>query len=489
MNRNLSALADRYFDVLVVGGGIFGAGVARDAALRGLRVALVDKSDFASGTSSASSKLIHGGFRYLEQRRFGFVAESCRERHILQRIAPHLVRPVPFLLPVYDGGSHTLLQMRAGMTLYDLLARYRNTARHQSLSSKRALAKEPALRPQGLRGAILFYDCQEDDARFCLDNIIHAAESGAVCANYCELTGFVTRENRIVAARVADRLSHESFEITARVYVNATGPWVRRVADLTPFDGERVALSPTKGVHLVLPRLTQEAGIFFQARRDGRMLFVIPWGEYSLVGTTDTDFRGGPDDVYTAPADIEYLFSELRLLMPEAPVNESDIITTFAGIRPLLHSDAPSPSRRSREHRVIRQGQNLLTIAGGKYTTYRTIAEEAVDEIYPLLEARRAPCRTADTPLPQHRPPLSGTRISDAPAVCTSDVAHACEYEMAMTVSDVMRRRTSLALSRYGGPDTAETVAKFMAPLRGWNGGQMLWHLQQYLDEWKRNLP
>jgi glycerol-3-phosphate dehydrogenase len=489
MNRNLSALADQFFDVFVIGGGIFGAGIARDAALRGLRVALIDKSDFAGGTSSVSSKLIHGGFRYLEQRQFGLILESCRERRILQHIAPHLVQPLPFLLPVYDDNPRSLFQMRLGMTLYDALALFRNTARHRSLSPQRALLKEPGIASRGLRGAVLFYDCQEDDARFCLDNVIHAAECGAVCANYCELTSFVTREDRVVAARVADRLSHNTFDVTARAFVNAAGPWVRRIADLTPFDGERVALSPTKGVHLVLPRITQETGIFFQARRDGRMLFVIPWGDYSLVGTTDTDFSGGPDDVYAGPADIQYLFSELRLLMPEAKISESDIVTTFAGVRPLLHSDLSNPSQRSREHRIVRQGQNLLSIAGGKYTTYRAIAEQAVDEIYSICGAQPVRCRTAETPLPEHRPQPSGTKISDSPAVYTSDITHACEYEMAMTVSDIMRRRTSLALSYYGGPDTAETVARFMAPLLGWNGGQMLWHLHQYLDEWKRNVP
>jgi glycerol-3-phosphate dehydrogenase len=489
MNRHLPALADQRFDLLIIGGGIFGAGIARDAALRGLRVALIDKSDFASGTTSASSKLIHGGFRYLAHRQFGFVSESCRERRILQRIAPHLVRPLPFLFPVYDSGPHSLLTMRLGMTVYDALALFRNTARHQALSPKQTLLNEPAISARGLRGAIRFYDCQEDDARFCVDNILHAAASGAVCANYCELVGFVTREHRIVAARVADRLSHNTFEIAARAYVNAAGPWVQSIADLTPFDGDRLAPSPTKGVHLLLPRLTRQTGVFFHARRDGRILFVIPWGEYSLVGTTDTDFCGRPEEAYATPADIDYLFSELRSLMPEANIRESDIITTFAGVRPLLHSALPNPSDRSREHRIVRQGQNLLSVAGGKYTTYRIIAAEAVDRVYSILGARPAPCRTAETPLPGHRPQPSGTQIADAPVVYTSDVAHACKCEMAMTVSDVMRRRTALALSRYGGPDTAETVAKFMAPLMGWNGGQMLWHLQQYLDEWKRNLP
>jgi glycerol-3-phosphate dehydrogenase len=489
MNRDPSALSGQVFDVMIIGGGIFGAGIARDAALRGLKVALIDKSDFASGASSCSSKLIHGGFRYLEQLQFRLVAESCRERRILQRIAPHLVRPQPFLLPVYEGSPHSLTVMRLGMTLYDALALFRNTARHQTLSPAGALQKEPGLARRGLRGAVLFYDCQEDDARFCLDNIIHAAECGAVCANYCELTEFDSDKERIRTARVVDRLTSNTFDIKARIFINAAGPWVEKIAGLTPFNGMRVDLSPTKGVHLVLPRLTKEAGIFFQSPRDARMLFVIPWGDYSLVGTTDTDFRGDPDKVFADPADIEYLLTEARGVMPDINIRESDIITTFAGVRALLHSDRRSPSARSREHRIELHGQNLLSVAGGKYTTYRAIAEQVVDRIFPLLNSRPVPCGTAETALPEHRPQPSGQKIADSPRVYASDIVHACQQEMAMTVSDVMRRRTSLALSRFGGPETAQTVAGIMAPLLRWDDTQTRSQLQRYLDEWKRNRP
>ena len=257
MNRDLTTLSGQFFDVLVVGGGIFGAGVARDAALRGLRVGLIEKADFASGTSSRSSKLIHGGFRYLEQRDFRLVFEASRERQILQRIAPHLVRPLPYLFPIFEGGPISLTKLRLGMSLYDGLALYRNVARHRTLSAKRVMDMEPALSKRGLRGAVSFYDCQEDDARFCVEHILHATELGATCLNYCALTGFVTREDRIVAARVRDETSGSAFEIAARVFVNATGPWVERVCALTPFDATTVHLSPTKGVHLVVPRLTR----------------------------------------------------------------------------------------------------------------------------------------------------------------------------------------------------------------------------------------
>ena len=470
MKRDLQALATEHFDVLIIGGGILGAGIARDATLRGLRVALIDKGDFAGGTSSRTSKLIHGGFRYLEQRAFGLVAESCRERRILRELAPERVRPQPFLLPVYEGNRHSLGMMRLGMTLYDLLARYQNVASHQTLTAARALQQEPTLEPRGLRGAILFYDCQEDDARFCLDNTLHAAELGTVCANYCELTGFDAGNGRIRSARVNDKLTGNSFEIVARSFVNATGPWIERVAGLV---GQSFALSPTKGVHLVLPRLT-EKGIFFQSKTDGRMMFIVPFGDCSLVGTTDTDFSGNPDDVHASPADVEYLLRELTGLLPARKI---DVITTYAGVRPLLRAAGRTPSARSREHRLAQAGANLISVAGGKYTTYRAIAAEVVDAVYGLLGNKPVRCRTAETPIPC-RPPVRA-----------DDIAYFCENEMAMTVTDVMRRRTPLALSRQGGPEMAERVAKAMAMALGWNDEQMRRSLQEYVDEWKRNLP
>ncbi len=490
MKRDLAALANQCFDLLVIGGGIFGAGVARDAALRGLSVALIDKGDFSGGTSSCSSKLIHGGFRYLEQYAFGLVAEACRERQILQRLAPHLVRPQPFLFPVYRDDPRSLMKVRLGMTLYDWMARGRNVARHQALSAGDTLAQEPALARAGLRGSVLFYDCQEDDARFCVATILHAAECGAVCANYCELTGFTARGDSLTAARVVDRLGGlGEFEISARAFINAAGPWVETVAGLAPSAGARLTLSPTKGVHLLLPRLTRQHAIACQSRRDGRVMFIIPWGDCTLVGTTDTDWHGDLADVRAGAADVEYLLEEARLMLPDSSVKAADIITTFAGVRALVGSGAASPSSRSREHRIARQGANLLSIAGGKYTTHRAIAEEIVDQAGGILGRRSAPCRTAVTPLPDHRPSPAGQQISGSPAVSASDIAHVCADEMAVTVADVMRRRTGLALSRHGGPETAVVVAALMAPVLGWNDEQRDRSLQEYCHEWKRALP
>lgn len=485
MHRNLRALTDGVFDVLIIGGGIFGAGIARDAALRGLRVALVEQADFASGTSSRSSKLIHGGFRYLEQRAFSLVAESTRERRILLDIAPHRVRPLPLLLPVYAGDPRPLWKMRVGMTLYDLLAMYRNTAAHRTLSPRAARDLEPSLGASGMLGAIRYFDCQEDDARLVIDNLLDADARGARCANYCEVIGFAfgsagtaatsapsdrAGNARIVAARVRDRISQQQCEIRARVFVNAAGPWVERVAGLAEAPPSQVPrLGPTKGVHILLPPLTQSHGIFFQNRPDGRMIFVLPWNGCTLVGTTDTDFTGDPSDVHATSADASYLLEATRSILPGSDVTKADVITTFAGVRPLLRSADADPSARSRDHRIVRQNENMLSVAGGKYTTFRLIAQQVVDEVYRLLGSRPPRCRTATTPLPDPRTPAAGEKIADKPEIWQSDIERAARNEMAITLEDVMRRRVGLSISRFDTPEIVERVGRIMAAVAGWD--------------------
>jgi len=348
---------------------------------------------------------------------------------------------------------------------------------------------EPSLSRKGLRGAVAFFDCQEDDARFCIDHILHASELGATCINYCTLTGLVTREDRIVAARVRDEVGSCTFEISARVVINAAGPWVEQVCALTPFDSSAVRLSPAKGVHLVVPRLTRQHAVAFQARGDHRVLFVIPWGDNSLLGTTDADFEGDPADARAEPAEIDYLLAEVRVLFPNAPLSENDVITTTAGVRSVVASTLASPSARSRDHRVVRTGRNLLSIVGGKYTTHRLIAQQTVDAACAILNTAPPPCRTAEVPVPNHRPAAAGEKISNSPEVYASDIIHACQQEMIVTLADVMRRRTPLALSRAGGPEVASTVAHLMAPLMGWSADEERVQFERYVEEWKRGLP
>jgi len=483
VQRNLTALSEQTFDLLIIGGGIFGAGAARDAAMRGLRVALVEQGDFASGTSSRSSKLIHGGFRYLEQKAFGLVAEASRERRILQTIAPHRVKPLSFLLPVYKGDPRPLWEMRLGMTIYDVLALFRNAGNHHTLGPSQVHTIEPRLETRDLRGAIQFYDCQEDDARFCIDNIMDADRMGAVCANYCQLTGFRTEDDKIVAATVTDRISGNPFEIRAKTFINAAGPWVDRIGQMAPSasSNSRPSLSPTKGVHILLPAITLAHGVFFQGRSDGRMIFILPWNDCSLVGTTDTDFHDDPGKVAADSSDVDYLLARAAEIFPSAHFKPSDVIATVAGVRPLLKSNSADPSSRSREHQLIQTGDNFLSLCGGKYTTYRLVAKQAVDRIYEMLGSKAPACRTGREHIPDFRPPTSGDPIAQSPSVFASDVTHAVQQEMAMSVEDVMWRRTSLMLSKGGGEATARSVTAIIQPLLGWSDEQGNRSVQDYL--------
>jgi glycerol-3-phosphate dehydrogenase len=266
---------------------------------------------------------------------------------------------------------------------------------------------------------------------------------------------------------------------------------VQRVAQLGgATDADSVALSPTKGVHLVLPRLTRQHGLFFEGRRDGRMMFVIPWlDDCTLLGTTDTDFPGDPTHIHADPVDVAYLLREINELLPHRAIVKKDILTTFSGVRPLLRAPQDNPSDRPREHRIARHGENLLSVAGGKYTTYRAVADQVVERVYRVLGKRAPRCLTADTPLPDHRPPQHGGKITHSPAIFESDITYACREEMAMSVSDVMRRRTPLALSRLGETPTAERVAQMMSPILGWTEDQTRNSLQMYITEREQNHP
>jgi len=486
MKRDIAALAGPQFDVAVIGGGIIGAGIARDAALRGLSVALIEQSDFASGTSSRSTKLVHGGLRYLEHYAFGLVSEACRERQTLLEMAPHLVRPVSFLLPVYEGDARSLLKIRLGVTLYDWLTpRHDALPSHQTLSAAEAVSAEPALAGGSLQGAVRFYDCQMDDARLCIETIADACRHGAVCANYCRVTGFRRERDRLVSVQAWDEVSGHNIEVRARLFVNATGPWVERIAKLATQATEAMTLSPTQGVHLVIPRVNREHGIYFQARNDGRMIFLLPWDDTSLLGTTDTDFARDPGTAQAEGSDVEYLLNQVHRCAPEVSVRESDVITSFAGVRALIQSDRRRPSSRSREERIVRHDTNLLSIAGGKYTTFRAISEKAVDKACRLLGIRRTRCRTQERPLQQMHPPPTGERLADSPSVFASDVTYSCRSEMPITLSDLMRRRTRLALSQHGGEAVARKVCDLMAGELGWDDSTSRRMLADYLAEWR----
>jgi glycerol-3-phosphate dehydrogenase len=392
MKRRLDPLADGPFDLLVLGGGITGAGVALDAALRGFRVALIDRADFASGTSSASSKLVHGGLRYLETGDFRLVHEALRERRRLLVNAPHLVRPLRFLLPFYAGTRVPPWKWRAGLTLYDLLAGRDNLRHSHALPPARLLREVSGLRRDGLLGGADYYDAQMDDSRLCIEVLKTAAAAGACVANYVEATAFETAGGRIAGVRARDHVGGAEFSIRARVVLNATGPWVDRVCRLAG-DDTGPHLRTTKGVHLLIPDRGLPAAFLLLHPDDGRVLFVIPWMGKTLIGTTDTDSDDAPEALAVTPAEVDYLLrAHNHYLAP--PLAPGDVLGSFAGLRPLLRSRQGEPSSLSREFRLFWSASGLLTVAGGKYTTYRHMAEVITDAVAERL-GRRTRCRTA----------------------------------------------------------------------------------------------
>lgn len=392
-------------DLLVIGGGITGAGIAREGALRGLSTALVEARDFGEGTSSRSSRLIHGGLRYLEQGRIHLVREALRERRILLRLAPHLVRPLPFILPVFKGDRVPRWKVGAGLTLYDILAAGGNVRRHRTLGKRALLDAEPLIRERGLTGGALYYDAQCNDARLVLAAVRAAAERGAKVANYMKVTGLIPSVAGIRGAYLTDQLTGDQGEIRAKVVVNATGPWADTVRQL---EDPRAAamLRPTKGVHVVVPRqrIGNRHAIIFTSPLDGRVMFVLPWGEWTYIGTTDTFAHEGPDRVTVEPDDEIYLLRSANSLFPGARLGPQDVIAAWAGLRPLLAGDPNArASSVSREHRIERSAGGLLTIAGGKLTTWRSMAAEVLDKVAKVLNHKMSDsqlARSETTPLP-----------------------------------------------------------------------------------------
>jgi len=391
-------MAEGRFDVLVIGGGITGAGIALDAAARGLSVALVEKNDFASGTSGRSSRLIHGGIRYLEQRDFALVRESLRERRTLLRLAPHLVRPVPVYMLADSPRSRALYQ--AGLAGYGVLAAGRNVGHHRSVRAERFLQAAPGLagRPRGYR----YYECQTDDARLTIEVARTAQAYGAVLANHARADGLLGGAS-VAGASVVDELTGQRFEIRARATVNASGVWADRVRGLAPGGQER--LVPSKGVHLVFAPgavRTKVAIIAPSAADDGRFVFLIPWQDRVYAGTTDTLYSGDLEDPAADDSDRDYILSAVARHFPG--VTGRDVIASWAGLRPLLSQDqAPDTGTRdlSRKHAVFEDPPGLFTITGGKLTTYRAMAEDLVDRVAGALGAG-GPCRTRTIPLGLH---------------------------------------------------------------------------------------
>ncbi len=520
---NLQRFQQEPFDILIVGGGITGAGIARDAAMRGYSVALIDKGDFASGTSSKSSKLVHGGVRYLELFEFGLVFEASRERRTLWQIAPHLVRPLPFLFPVYRDARWPAWMINLGLWMYDGLALFRNYKRHEMLSNREIARRMPGIDVRNINGGAHYYDGQVDDARLTLETIRAAHRHGAVIASYVQADELLKKDGKVVGVQAHDVLHGAKLDLHGRVVVNATGPWTDRLLQLDdPHAPSR--MRTTKGIHIIVPRekIGGDSAVTFPAHSDGRIMFVIPWGRFSIVGTTDTDYDDNPDGVHADAADVDYVLAAAQHAFPGAPLQRSDIISAYAGLRPLVLQQGKSATKTSREHEIWTTASGLETIAGGKLTTHRSMAEELVNRVGKRLRVEfnvvpPRPCLTARVPLvdvqgevssntlppdvmdhltqfhgpeigsvlriAQGDPHLSKPIVEGLPYIW-AEVQYAIEQEMAMTVTDVLERRLHiLNEARDMGLSVAPRVSELLGDYLDWDKGEADRELRDYQEQ------
>jgi glycerol-3-phosphate dehydrogenase len=517
-------------DIVVIGGGITGAGIARDAARRGLRVALFEQNDIAYGTSSRSSKLIHGGLRYLESYEFSLVFESVSERRVVQDLAPHLVNPLAFLFPVYEGARKSLRMINAGMWLYDGLALFRSPKRHKTLKPREVSEYEPLLKQQGLQGAPVYYDCSTDDARLTLETVIDAIQNGAVAVNWARVDAFTKSEQGRVSGVVVRSVRDGSLrEVKAQAVINATGPWTDEVLAMSGPRGAKM-LRPTKGIHIVMKRdrLPVEHAVVLFHPTDRRVLFALPWGDRTYVGTTDTDYDGAPGEEYATLADVDYLIAAANHYFPNNLIARKDVISTWSGLRPLIQPEADmdgmAESQVSREHQIHIGEDGLITIAGGKLTTYRKMAKECVDTALQIIKLTgQLPDdlhsgQTYKFPLPgavgwpedddhekvaeqigaacecemshatrRHLVDTYGMRALEVAKLCADDPAllepiipgrveimaqidFGVREELAASVSDIMIRRTQIFFrDEAQGLECVDKVADRMAELIGWS--------------------
>jgi glycerol-3-phosphate dehydrogenase len=529
-------------DIAVIGGGITGAGILRDAARRGFRVALFEQNDIAYGTSSRSSKLIHGGLRYLESYEFSLVFEAVSERRVVQDLAPHLVNPLAFLFPVYQGARKSLRMITAGMWLYDGLALFRSPKRHRNLKPHDVAEQEPTLKQEGLQGAPLYYDCSTDDARLTLETAIDAIRNGGIAVTWARVDALTKDDQGRVSGVVVRSVRDGSLrEVKANAVINATGPWTDEVLAMS---GPRVSkmLRPTKGIHIVVEQEklpVQHAVVLFHPT-DERVLFALPWGDRTYVGTTDTDYDGTPGKEYATLEDVDYLIAAANHYFPNHKIDRRDVISTWAGLRPLIQPEADTAdmaeSQVSREHQIHIGEDGLITIAGGKLTTYRKMAKECVDTAVQILKlmAQLPPDiqsgQTFKFPLPgavgwpedddhervaeqiseececdlshairRHLVDTYGMRALEVARLCAQDptllepivpgrveimaqVDFGVQEELAASVSDIMVRRTQIFFrDERQGLGSVEKVADRMAKLIGWSEDEK----QRSIDDYK----
>jgi glycerol-3-phosphate dehydrogenase len=523
LERDFNDITKETFDLIVIGGGIVGTGIARDAALRGLHTLLVEKEDFACGTTSRSSRLIHGGLRYLRMLDFKLVRQDLKEREILLNIAPHLVHRLKFIIPLLNSAPLYRFALPFGMRLYDFLAIGKGIPSWQRLSKRETLELEPCLSGvDGLMGSCLYYDCQaEFMERLCLENALDAAQNGARILNHTAVTNLLTKGNTVYGVQVEDAFSREKYVAYGRMVLNAGGPWADII--LSKIDTSAMnMLRKTKGIHLITSKISENA-LALIAKSDGRLFFVVPWEDCSLVGTTDTDYFGDLDTVYADASDSDYLVSALSDYFTK--FKQNDIYYTIAGLRPLVARDKKTEPNISRAHKLIdherrNRIKGFVSVLGGKITAYRAIAEEAIDLVCEKLKLR-IPCSTAHTPLPgahavqtqetekaaqenglsletvAHLAAIYGSRFYSVLSYVSADkrlgqpispghrdiiaqIKQSVHEEAAMTVSDFMLRRSAVGLGPSQGLGTVETVAREMGLLLGWSRTEIQKQIESY---------
>src|SRR5829696_2316563 len=460
---SLAEIAGREFDVAIIGGGIIGAGVARDAALRGMSVVLFEQNDFGSGTTAGSTRLIHGGLRYLEQLDLALVKMDLRERAVLLRIAPDLVRPLRFILPFYDASLVTRTKFAIGLSMYDWFAGKANLGKHQTLNRDQVAALEPHLRKEDLLGGAVFYDAQVDSPeQLCLANILDAEAAGARVFNYCPIEGAIRDNDQIKGVVVSD--GGERVEVRARITVNASGPWFDRVAGLLD-SRTRPKIRTTKGVHIACTPAVSEYAIIFDSPIDGRTMFVIPWRGFTWIGTTDTDFSGDPRTAYATREDVDYLLKSAASVVPA--VKDAEVYFSSAGVRALVRA-AGTESSVSRKHRIENPNPGLISVLGGKITGYRAIAEEVTDIAARKLGVTTS-CQTADRFLPT------------APELpLTERIRYSVEKEHCRTLNDFVFRRTALGFSPEQGRSKIEDIADMLGNAANWTAATRTENLEEY---------
>jgi glycerol-3-phosphate dehydrogenase len=514
-----SSISSDNYDVVIIGAGINGAGIARDASMRGLKVLLIDKGDIASGTSSWSTRLIHGGLRYLEHLEFGLVRESLRERETLLRIAPHLVRPLQLVVPIYKNRSRGRLVIRAGLAVYDLLSIGKSLPRHRMLSRTETLEYLPGLETRDLVGGAVFYDCQVQFAeRLVLENVLSARAEGAEILTYAQATRIDANGVEITCADL-----EKPEYIRAQVIINAAGPWIDNVMANTGLSHQRF-IGGTKGSHIVVRsfRGAPASAVYVEAESDGRPFFVIPWNNNYLIGTTDVRFGNNPDEVLTESWEVDYLLKETNNIFPGVQLGRDDICYVYSGVRPLAFTNDAKEQSITRRHfiREHEQLSNLLSIVGGKLTTFRSLSQACVDLVFRKIGKDSPPCRTHEVQLPgatsksvgnkeeeliskwpsDVRDRLSaiyGARVAELATLClthpdlaepltnnsdaiAAEVVYSFESEFASTLSDSLLRRIMIGLSCDQGAGEVEAAARIAQTAFKWNEQRMNEELAHY---------